>query len=310
LIDLTLVSWILLFLCRNLEHTSLNNDDKGACAKTTGSNLPNRWNFIQGDHANTGSKSKSKSAKAYRWSMQKRLQHHKKKLMDLEQAQKTFFTSQFDSPSSSNTLLKQQEKQFRKELSQYATKMRRNDAEVLRKLTKSGDGKGGDDDDNGGILVLSKEKTLKVVRGLMALLLSMDFTCNVDLFLVTCKVLATVCVMTRPAVTLSEAMTQDQLGKLILLASNLDLNYGNVSWGGPWAGHAITCLLQDILDGERYYPAPTSRPDLPEDLVNSVADESLPHSVSLPTMSNLDDTEQDQDQSSGENNGQFCYPVF
>ncbi|XP_076097651.1 dual E2 ubiquitin-conjugating enzyme/E3 ubiquitin-protein ligase BIRC6-like isoform X3 [Mytilus galloprovincialis] len=302
LIDLTLVSWILLFLCRNLEHTSLNNDDKGACAKTTGSNLPNRWNFIQGDHANTGSKSKSKSAKAYRWSMQKRLQHHKKKLMDLEQAQKTFFTSQFDSPSSSNTLLKQQEKQFRKELSQYATKMRRNDAEVLRKLTKSGDGKGGDDDDNGGILVLSKEKTLKVVRGLMALLLSMDFTCNVDLFLVTCKVLATVCVMTRPAVTLSEAMTQDQLGKLILLASNLDLNYGNVSWGGPWAGHAITCLLQDILDGERYYPAPTSRPDLPEDLVNSVADESLPHSVSLPTMSNLDDTEQDQDQSSGENN--------
>lgn len=66
--------------------------------------------------------------------------------------------------------------------------MRRNDAEVLRKLTKSGDGKGGDDDDNGGILVLSKEKTLKVVRGLMALLLSMDFTCNVDLFLVTCKV--------------------------------------------------------------------------------------------------------------------------
>lgn len=55
--------------------------------------------------------------------MQKRLQHHKKKLMDLEQAQKTFFTSQFDSPSSSNTLLKQQEKQFRKELSQYATKV-------------------------------------------------------------------------------------------------------------------------------------------------------------------------------------------
>lgn len=43
--------------------------------------------------------------------------------MDLEQAQKTFFTSQFDSPSSSNTLLKQQEKQFRKELSQYATKV-------------------------------------------------------------------------------------------------------------------------------------------------------------------------------------------
>ena len=56
--------------------------------------------------------------------------------------------------------------------------------------------------------------------------------------------------MTRPAVTLSEAMTQDQLERLILLASNLDLHYGNISWGGPWAGHAITCLLQDILDGK------------------------------------------------------------
>ena len=70
--------------------------------------------------------------------------------------------------------------------------MRRNDAEVLRKLTKSENcsngGKGGDDDDSNGMLVLSKEKTLRVVRGLMALLLNMDFTCNVDLFLVTCKV--------------------------------------------------------------------------------------------------------------------------
>lgn len=53
--------------------------------------------------------------------MQKRLQHHKKKLMDLEQAQKTFFSSQFDSQGS-NTHLKA-EKQFRKELSQYATKV-------------------------------------------------------------------------------------------------------------------------------------------------------------------------------------------
>lgn len=73
--------------------------------------------------------------------------------------------------------------------------MRRNDAEVLRKLTKGSEngntGKGGDDDDASGALVLSKEKTLRVVRGLMALLLNMDFTCNVDLFLVTCKVIKT-----------------------------------------------------------------------------------------------------------------------
>jgi baculoviral IAP repeat-containing protein 6 len=72
--------------------------------------------------------------------------------------------------------------------------MRRNDEEMFKKLSKSDNScKGGDDDDNDGVLVLSKEKTLRVVRGLMALLLNMDFTCNVDLFLVTCKVSLTVC---------------------------------------------------------------------------------------------------------------------
>ena len=39
IIDLTLVSWIILFLCRNLEHTSLNNEEKGACAKSSGTVL-------------------------------------------------------------------------------------------------------------------------------------------------------------------------------------------------------------------------------------------------------------------------------
>lgn len=38
------------------------------------------------------------------------------------------------------------------------------------------------------VLVLPKDTCLPVVHGLMALLLSMDFTCNVDLFLITCKV--------------------------------------------------------------------------------------------------------------------------
>lgn len=76
--------------------------------------------------------------------------------------------------------------------------MRRNDEEMFKKLS-NGDssGKGGDDDDSDGVLVLSKDKTLRVVRGLMALLLNMDFTCNVDLFLVTCKVSLTVCKFNR-----------------------------------------------------------------------------------------------------------------
>ena len=35
---------------------------------------------------------------------------------------------------------------------------------------------------------ISREKCLPVVHGLISLLLSMDFTCNVDLFVIACKV--------------------------------------------------------------------------------------------------------------------------
>lgn len=47
-----------------------------------------------------------------------------------------------------------------------------------------------DDDVRGAdfSLTLSRERCLSVVHGLMALLLSMDFTCHVDLFLIACKV--------------------------------------------------------------------------------------------------------------------------
>lgn len=98
-----------------------------------GNSLPNRWNFIQGDHNSAGSlaagnSAKSKSTKLVRGSrlsMQKRMLHHKQKLMDLQQAQKTFFSTHPDkgTQNSSNTLLKQQEKEFKKELSKYASKV-------------------------------------------------------------------------------------------------------------------------------------------------------------------------------------------
>ena len=71
--------------------------------------------------------------------------------------------------------------------------MRRTEVEMLRKIghrsdTASESEKNSGEEDSDGGLLLSKDKTLKVVKGLMCLLLSMDFTCNVDLFLITCKV--------------------------------------------------------------------------------------------------------------------------
>ena len=74
--------------------------------------------------------------------------------------------------------------------------IRRTDGELLKKLPK--DSSAGGDKDNGdgdgdSALILPREKCIPVVRGLMALILSMDFTCNVDLFLVACKVSVVFC---------------------------------------------------------------------------------------------------------------------
>ena len=76
--------------------------------------------------------------------------------------------------------------------------IRRTDSEVLRKLNKDSSSNGAgssaptDGENNDSeleqTLLVSRERCIPVTRGLMALLLSMDFTCNVDLFIVTCKV--------------------------------------------------------------------------------------------------------------------------
>lgn len=74
--------------------------------------------------------------------------------------------------------------------------IRRTDGEFLRKqnLKEGGGSHGGekdsyDCDPDSSLLVVSREKCIPVVHGLVMLLLSMDFTCHVDLFIVACKVL-------------------------------------------------------------------------------------------------------------------------
>ena len=76
--------------------------------------------------------------------------------------------------------------------------LRKTDAETLRKLSASENSGGGanggassDKDANGESdqsLQMARERCIPVIRGLVALLLSMDFTCNVDLFIISSKV--------------------------------------------------------------------------------------------------------------------------
>lgn len=97
-----------------------------------------------------------------------------------------------------------------------------------------------------GLKSLKSGNTLVVIRGLVGLLLGMDFTCNMDLFLLTCKVIARLVSACQPAIQLCKIMTSCQLQQLIRIAVWKDQQQ-------PWAVHAITCLLQDILEADKHF---------------------------------------------------------
>lgn len=88
-----------------------------------------------------------------------------------------------------------------------------------------------------GLKSLRMDNIKVVIRGLFALLLEMDFDCNMDQFLLTCKVIARLVAACRPSVQLCKIVTIAQLQQLVRLSVWNDQQH-------PWAVHAITCLLQ------------------------------------------------------------------
>ena len=76
--------------------------------------------------------------------------------------------------------------------------MRKNEGEILRKLRQQNhnssaqagaDVRGPETQGSSDVtLLMSREQCVPVIRGLVALMLSMDFTCNVDFFVVISKV--------------------------------------------------------------------------------------------------------------------------
>ena len=71
---------------------------------------------------------------------------------------------------------------------------------------------------------------------------------------VVLQVVARMTQLTRPAIFLNEILNESEMERLLLLICDAELNDAAVSWGGAWAGHAITCLLLDVIEGERLSP--------------------------------------------------------
>ncbi|XP_046485616.1 baculoviral IAP repeat-containing protein 6 isoform X2 [Neodiprion pinetum] len=276
-LDTTLIGWVLLFLSVCLDTTVTqpvaqeeNNE------KYKDQALSTRWEFIQGESAMQRkfvNASRSSASRSYRRKLQKRLMHHKQQLQNLEQAKKALnastqvqalsaLSSQAASLSSKlEAAFKQQEHFFKKTLKQHSAKhckdllsIRRNESQHLSRSPRlqpqpcSSKSEGLVEVEAEPTGNLSHTHCLPVARSLVALIL--NNAANVDMFLLACKVVARLIVSTRPAISLGELMTEEQLFKLVRL--------GTGASDAAWASHAVACLLQDLLEGGRLFPKTAS----------------------------------------------------
>ncbi|ELT93547.1 hypothetical protein CAPTEDRAFT_223860 [Capitella teleta] len=314
-LDLSLISWVLLFLSKcfdSLPPADESNREKDVTLFSIAAPASSRWDFIQGASALHSTWTTKTSSKLYRRKLHKRLIHHKQQLLDLQQTKKStqwlmekLYHNQpemYPSVAASiqakdidvDATIKAQDFDFKLEFKQFCSKLRdtRHTFKDIIKNRKPREGSTNEHDSttegataaDEGCLNIAREKCIPVVRGLMMLLLSMDFSCHVDLFIIACKVVARISNLTRPAIMLSEMMKQNELESLLLLICSIECNHSSTSWGGAWAGHAITGLLQDILEGEKLYAMPTESHDVRAGHASTETDPTIGQSVTLPTM--------------------------
>ncbi|XP_076756528.1 BIR repeat containing ubiquitin-conjugating enzyme isoform X2 [Xylocopa sonorina] len=264
-LDITLIGWVLLFLSVCLDTIAIPSSClEGNNEKNKDQGLLSRWEFIQGESAmqrKYGNSSRSLACCYYRKKLQKHIMLHKQQLQELEQAKKALHTSsQGWAYLSSHTAaslcnkmkatLKSQEffkKTFKQNSAKHVKDMlsiRKTDTpntsrnSQLQANTSSSKSEPTDLDIE-YISNLSHQHVLPVARGLIALILYNS--ANVDMFLLACKVVARLVISTRPAISLCELMSEEQLLKLVRLATG--------SSDAAWSSHAVSCLLQDLLEG-------------------------------------------------------------
>ncbi|XP_066597963.1 baculoviral IAP repeat-containing protein 6 isoform X2 [Prorops nasuta] len=290
-LDSTLIGWVLLFLSVCLDTISLSplcSDENQEKNKEQG--LLSRWEFIQGESAMQRkymNSSRSSASRNYRKKLHKRLMQHKQNLQEFEKTRKVFSTPSqgWNSISSQSVSVcskveaafKCQERNFKKTLIQHTTKhfkdilsTRRNEMQHLTRSPRiqpqpSTSRSDVMDSEAECLASLSHQRVLPVARGLVTLIL--NNAANVDMFLLACKVVAKLVVSTRPTISLCELMSEDQLLRLIRLATGTS--------DASWSSHAVSCLLQDLLEGGRLYPRICTTHDSspPEDSFESLPTE-------------------------------------
>ncbi|XP_069180397.1 baculoviral IAP repeat-containing protein 6 isoform X6 [Procambarus clarkii] len=240
-VDTHLVSWLLLYLSLCLDALTPTRKNDTEKNKENGG----RWTWLTAETClqRRGSEASRSAPRASRERLRKRLVHHQKQqLVNLETA-----TKSLGEVGSGQVLAG-----LSGEIYQKLDTIRRS---IVRRYTRttsassSGGARKDDSDSSGEVFVpLDRTTALSVAHGLIKLLMNTSSPCCVDSFLLTCKVIGGLVSVIRPSPSVAEIVTRSQLGALLRHALTLD-----TTWGAPWALHALTCLLQDILEGERLY---------------------------------------------------------
>lgn len=75
-----------------------------------------------------------------------------------------------------------------------------------------------------------------------------ELFCDCSIWFFYFQVVAHLSCVSEPHVCLTDVVTDDQLEQLLRMCV-MPKGSQSVHWGGPWATHALTSLLQDLLQG-------------------------------------------------------------
>ncbi|KAI5706497.1 hypothetical protein M8J75_008669 [Diaphorina citri] len=209
--DLSLITWLLLFLSQVLDCSCGDSPPP-----ETNKHFGTRWDFMCGELAMQKQKQKPKASNSTcRSNRNRRLQ---KKLMsqNKDSSEKPPKVSSTGSSSTSGVS------------SSSPSSSKNSECLVIP------------------LISLPRRHCLPSARAILAFILHLDYTCNVDTFLIACKDLSRIIISTHPTLSLPELLSEAELLHLLRLAVWSDQHRS--VWGGPWTLHALTCLLLDMLD--------------------------------------------------------------
>ena len=265
-LEITSLEWLLLFLSRLLSYidkTRLflnNNNNNNGSSFTDGKGngeYSNRWEFLENiynkyNNYNNNNNSKGKLTNTLRnqypqthLSQQQQQQQAanfnknktKKKLL---QTNKYFLFNKIKESRKLNLYdLKYQRKMNEKSSNCYFSS---NERHLLNQLNKK----------SFSFIQLPRDLTLILCKLLVKLLINSNSYSNSDLFVLTCRIVSSLCLNTIPTISLSEIITLNELSKILLICVGIAFNHASASWGSPWSPHAVLCFLMDLIENEKY----------------------------------------------------------